>query len=60
MPNGDLHLISNFNLALEYAEALCFIVLYNFLCFTLLHLGRQLCQDIDNVSVKAQKNKMDQ
>lgn len=45
IPNGDLHLISNFNLALEYAEALCFIVLFSFLCFTLWHLWQQLSQD---------------
>lgn len=46
IPNGDLHLISNFNLALEYAEALCFVVLYNFLCFTL--------WELDIISVKAE------
>lgn len=33
IPNGDLHLISNFNLALENAEALGFMALYNFLSF---------------------------
>lgn len=47
IPNGDLHLISNFNLALEYAEALCFVVLYDFLCFTL--------WEMDIISVKAER-----
>lgn len=52
IPNGDLHLISNFNLALEYAEALRFVVLYNFLCFTL--------WEMDNVSIKAENNEEDE
>lgn len=49
IPNGDLHLISNFNLALENAEALCFVPLYNFLCFTL--------WEMDNVHVKAERTR---
>lgn len=36
---------------MEYAEALSFVVLYNFLCFTL--------WEMDNVSIKAEKNKED-